>query len=88
MTQKTDVDGTISVDGSYGPYMRQFPGNPFVTDPADAVKTTGRPGEGWDYDPATGVFLANDDTHVCYRRLDPYIRDTLFRPGPYAAKQD
>ena len=63
LTKKTDIDGTINTSGAYGPYLRQFPANPYVDDPAKAVKTTGAPGEGWDYDPATGVFRANADAH-------------------------
>ena len=69
LTSKTDADGTINASGAYGPYMQQFPANPYVIDPANpyvidpvqAVKTTGAPGEGWDYDPATGVFRFNAD---------------------------
>jgi type II secretory pathway pseudopilin PulG len=61
LTKKTDSDGTINASGAYGPYLYQFPANPYVRDPVQAVKTTGAPGEGWDYDPATGVFRFNAD---------------------------
>ncbi|MDP6634692.1 MAG: hypothetical protein QGG42_07335 [Phycisphaerae bacterium] len=87
LTRKTDIDGTINPSGYYGPYLRQFPGNPLVVDPVAAVKTTGAPGEGWNYDPATGVFLANEDTHVCYKRIQPVDRELLFEAPPNTAKQ-
>jgi len=61
LTKKTDADGTINASGAYGPYLREFPGNCYVEDPVEAVKTTGKFGEGWDYDPATGVFSINEN---------------------------
>jgi len=77
LTKKTDADGTINASGQYGPYLREFPRNRYVADPVEAVKTTGAPGEGWDYDPATGVFLANVGAHVGYGdlqlRLERYL---------------
>jgi type II secretory pathway pseudopilin PulG len=63
LTEKTNVDGTINESGAYGPYLQKFPDNPFVDDPAQAVKTSGRPGEGWRYDSVTGVFAANTPGH-------------------------
>jgi type II secretory pathway pseudopilin PulG len=59
LTGKTDSDGTINASGEYGPYLQQFPANPCVANRVEAVKTTGKFGEGWDYDPATGAFIAN-----------------------------
>jgi len=63
LTKKTDDDGTVNAAGAYGPYMQEFPANPFVYDSAEAVKTSGRPGEGWSYDSKTGVFVANTPGH-------------------------
>jgi general secretion pathway protein G len=63
LTRKTDCKGTVSAAGACGPYLEEFPGNPFVGDPAQAVKTTGATGEGWSYDSATGVILANTPNH-------------------------
>jgi len=63
LTQKTDSDGTINASGAFGPYLHKFPGNPFVDDPAEAVKTSGAAGEGWDYTAATGIILANTAGH-------------------------
>lgn len=63
LTSKSDADGTINQLGAYGPYMQQFPANPFVDDAAQAVKTSGSTGGGWDYDPATGVIVAKTPGH-------------------------
>lgn len=63
LTRKTKSDGTVDASGAYGPYMCSFPANAFVDDPVEAVKTSGGPGEGWSYDPETGVFVANTPGH-------------------------
>jgi len=63
LTGKTDADGKLNPAGAYGPYMQEFPANPFVGRASEAVKTSGAPGEGWSYDPATGLFLANTRGH-------------------------
>lgn len=63
LTKKTDADGTVNAAGAYGPYMQAFPANSFVADPVEAIKVSGAPGEGWFYDPATGVFRANTLEH-------------------------
>ena len=63
LTKKTRSDGTVDASGSYGPYLIMFPENPFVDDPADAVKTGGGAGEGWNYDNATGVIIPNTAGH-------------------------
>ncbi|MCP4379682.1 MAG: hypothetical protein GY794_26375 [bacterium] len=63
LTSKTMSDGTISAAGPYGPYLSNFLENPFVDDPAEAVKTSGGPGEGWLYDPKTGALIANTPGH-------------------------
>jgi len=66
LTSKSDQDGTINPAGAYGPYMQQFPANPFVDDPADAVATDGAAGSGWAYDAADGSFSANTAGHGNY----------------------
>jgi general secretion pathway protein G len=63
LTSKTDDDGEIDPAGACGPYMRFFPDNSFIDDPAKSEAVTGADGEGWDYDSSTGVFLANSDGH-------------------------
>ena len=64
LTGKTDADGTVNAAGAYGPYLHIFPANPFVDDPAEAVKTSGAAGEGWSYDAATGVIVPNTAGHA------------------------
>ncbi len=63
LTSKTDSDGTINPGGAYGPYLQIFPINPFIDDPAEAIKTSGASGEGWSYSAVTGVLLANSTGH-------------------------
>ena len=63
LTSKTDDDGEIDPAGACGPYMRFFPDNRFIDDPAKSEAVTGAAGEGWDYDSSTGIFLANSDGH-------------------------
>jgi len=55
LTNKTDVDGVVDPNGVYGPYLPEFPANPYIEDPVKAVKTSGASGEGWNYNAATGV---------------------------------
>jgi general secretion pathway protein G len=57
LTKKTDADGTLNPTGHYGPYLHMFPPNPFIDDDAKAVKTSGGVGEGWFYNPVTGVII-------------------------------
>lgn len=49
LTSKTDVAGTISATGEFGPYLQQSPKNPFVN--TSDIATA------WSYDPATGVLM-------------------------------
>jgi len=63
LTSKTDDDGTIDPAGALGPYMRFFPDNKFIDDPAKAGATAGAAGDGWNYDSATGILLANSAGH-------------------------
>jgi general secretion pathway protein G len=63
LTRKTDCNGTVSASGACGPYLQQFPANPFVDDPAQAVKTSGVDGEGWYYNSTSGEIFANTPNH-------------------------
>jgi len=63
LTSKTDADGTINKSGAYGPYVRQFPLNPYVDNPAQAAGSGGGDWEGWSYNSSTGVFAANTIGH-------------------------
>jgi general secretion pathway protein G len=64
LTKKTTSAGVVSATGAYGPYMQQFPANPFIDTAADAIKTDGADGSGWNYTAATGVFLAHSTGHT------------------------
>jgi general secretion pathway protein G len=75
LTGKTDADGTLNASGAYGPYLHILPSNPYVDDAAQAARTTGSPGEGWDYAPATGAFLANEDAHPGHGDLQRRLRE-------------
>jgi general secretion pathway protein G len=63
ITGKTDIDGKIDTSGDFGPYLHMFPANPFVEDPAASISTGGNPGDGWYYDPETGVVIPNTPGH-------------------------
>lgn len=64
LTSKTDEDGTINPAGAFGPYMKFFPDNRYIDDPAKSDATGGAAGDGWSYNSATGVFLANSAGHA------------------------
>ena len=38
LTGKTDKEGAIDANGAYGPYLLEWPGNPFISSSADSVK--------------------------------------------------
>jgi len=63
LTKKTDSDGRINESGRFGPYMREFPWNPFVGDKVRGAGTAGTDGEGWYYHPASGVIRPNTRGH-------------------------
>jgi len=63
LTSRTDEDGTIDPAGDFGPYLKFFPSNRFIDDPAKSDATGGAAGDGWSYNAATGVFLANSTGH-------------------------
>ena len=63
LTTKTDVSGSASATGAYGPYLQQIPTNPF-TDSNDIQTTTKGAGtQAWFYAAATGEFTPNDAAH-------------------------
>ena len=59
LTSKTDVYGKVDASGKYGPYLSEFPSNPFVSDAAKAQAVTGGAGDGWAYVEATGKLTRN-----------------------------
>jgi len=70
----TDIDSQLTsvidmpemfrvVDGVHVSFAQGIPTNPFIDDPVRAVKTSGQSGDGWSYDPVTGVFVANTPGH-------------------------
>lgn len=63
LTSKTTSAGVVDAAGAYGPYLQQFPANPFIDDAAAAVLTDGAAGSGWSYTAATGAFVANSAGH-------------------------
>jgi len=65
LTSRTDADGTISQSGAFGPYVQEFPANPYVDDQAKAANTSGEDA-GWCYTPGTGAFTANTVGHKGY----------------------
>ncbi|MDP6634982.1 MAG: hypothetical protein QGG42_08805 [Phycisphaerae bacterium] len=54
LTSKTDPDGATNTSSAYGPYLHQFPANPFVDDSVKAVKTSGKSGEEGSYGNTAG----------------------------------
>ena len=67
LTGKTDIDGTANSSGAYGPYLQQFPTNPFNDLATVADATAGDNSHGWDYDVSTGNFVADDsNAHAAY----------------------
>jgi type II secretory pathway pseudopilin PulG len=63
LTSRTDEDGTIDPIGVLGPYLKFFPDNRYVDNPAKSDAVDGNPGDGWKYDAATGEFTANSTGH-------------------------
>ena len=53
------IDGAVDGSDAYGPYMHEFPPNPFIDEPAEAVRGQGR----WSYDSVPGVGSANATGH-------------------------
>ncbi len=63
LTSRTDSDGTANPTGQFGPYLRFFPANSYIDDPAKAVATGGIAGDGWSYNSTTGQFSAHSAGH-------------------------
>ena len=57
LTGKTNADGTLNPNGLFGPYLQMFPENPYTG--TSTVNTAGSD-NGWDYNPATGEFTADN----------------------------
>jgi len=68
MTQKTDSSGALNITGTYGPYVRKIPANPFndldtiEIEAGDLNKGSGNCG--WHFNRTTGVFYADTDAHA------------------------
>jgi len=65
MTGKTDIFGAVGPD--YGPYVQKIPTNQFNNLNTVDVSGTGTLGDdshGWDFNPTTGAFYA-DDSGTC-----------------------
>jgi len=65
MTGQTDIAGDAGTD--YGPYIQKIPTNQFNDLNTIDVSGTGAIGDdshGWDFNPTTGAFHA-DDTGIC-----------------------
>ena len=60
---KTDVSGSASATGAYGPYLQQIPTNPFVELNTIDTTTKGGGNAGWYYSATTGEFTPDDDDH-------------------------
>jgi len=65
MTGQTDINGAVGTD--YGPYVERVPTNPFNgldTVDVSGTGTLGDESHGWDLNPTTGAFQA-DDSGTC-----------------------
>ncbi len=61
MTGQTDIYGAVGTD--YGPYVQKIPTNAFTDKDTVDVSGTGSLGDdshGWDFNPTTGAFHADD----------------------------
>ncbi|MDP6044478.1 MAG: type II secretion system protein [Phycisphaerae bacterium] len=63
LTSRTNQDGTINPVGVFGPYLKFFPDNRYIDDPAKSDATGGAAGDGWKYDSTSGEFTANSPGH-------------------------
>ena len=68
LTESTDNTGKLDPNGAFGPYLRNFPTNPFVRKKADEVsfgdaEVPGDRKTGWYFNTQTGEFHANDPEH-------------------------
>ena len=58
LTGKTNQDGTLNASGAFGPYLQQFPTNPYTDTNTVGAATAAT--QGWIYVPATGAFSADN----------------------------
>lgn len=61
LTQTTDVSGTLSSTGIFGPYLRAFPVNPYTRGATLLISATVTGGD-YKYDPTTGKISADQIT--------------------------
>lgn len=71
LLRRTDVDGTVNVAaGECGPYLREFPGNPFATGNVVRIDGAGRvSGAAWYFSSALYTIRAD---HDAYEIVDLY----------------
>ncbi len=64
MTEQTDIYGDVWASGpAYGPYVQKIPTNAFTDKDTVDISGAGSLGDdshGWDFDPITGAFHADD----------------------------
>ena len=58
LMERTNVDGTVSTTGGFGPYLKDRPVNPFTNSFTVVALGTGTASDGWEYDEQTGRFWA------------------------------
>ena len=58
LTQKTDLDGTITTAGIFGPYLRKAPNNVFTDSTRVVAMGMGTSEDGWEYNETTGTITA------------------------------
>lgn len=75
LLNKTKADGTIDASGAYGPYLLEFPENPYTNvkdvktitnDPAAASDVTAGGAGGWLYNATTGNIWLDSDPGYTY----------------------
>ena len=69
LTERTDIAGNLDPNGPYGPYINDWPGNPFCEGPMARGVLVGHGAKpprngltGWYYDLDTGIISANSLT--------------------------
>ena len=70
MLSRSQLDGTLSDDGSFGPYLLQVPVNPL--DGSRKISPVQDGSGGWMYDEHMGQFQSNDASVI---RTDSQTRD-------------
>jgi len=72
MTGRTDNTNALNTSGAFGPYLQQFPNNPFVASDGTVVTfgtadpAPGNGNSGWYWNTSLGKFSANDSGHVSW----------------------